>query len=40
MNALLGDETTNNEIAKNRVYLFAGRPGTYVPGALYILTED
>lgn len=40
MNALLGDETTNNGIAKNRVYLFAGRPGTYVPGALYILTED
>ena len=40
MNALLGDETTNNEIAKNRVYLFAGQDGTYVQGALYILTED
>lgn len=40
MNALLGDETTNNEIAKNRVYLFTGQDGTYVQGALYILTED
>lgn len=40
MNALLGDEITNNEIAKNRVYLFTGQDGTYVQGALYILTED
>lgn len=40
MNALLGDETTNNEIAENRVYLFTGQDGTYVQGALYILTED
>lgn len=40
MNALLGDETTNNEIAKNRVYLFTGQDGKYVQGALYILTED
>lgn len=40
MDALLGDETTNNEIAKNRVYLFTGQDGTYVQGALYILTED
>lgn len=40
MNALLGDETTNNEIAENRVYLYTGQDGTYVQGALYILTED
>ena len=40
MDALLGDETTNNEIAKNRVYLFTGQDGKYVQGALYILTED
>lgn len=40
MDALLGDETTNNEIAENRVYLFTGQDGTYVQGALYILTED
>lgn len=40
MNALLGDETTNNEIAENRVYLFTGQDGKYVQGALYILTED
>lgn len=40
MNALLGDETTNNEIAENRVYLYTGQDETYVQGALYILTED
>ena len=40
MDALLGDETTNNEIAKNRVYLYTGQDGKYVQGALYILTED
>lgn len=40
MDALLGDKTTNNEIAENRVYLYTGQDGKYVPGALYILTED
>lgn len=40
MDALLGDKTTNNEIAENRVYLYTGQDGKYVQGALYILTED
>ena len=39
MNALLGDETTNNEIAKNRVYLFAGQDGKYVQGTFYQLSN-
>ena len=39
MNALLGDETTNNEIAKNRVYLFAGQTGKYVQGTFYQLSN-
>lgn len=39
MNALLGDETTNNEIAENRVYLFAGQDGTYVQGTFYQLSN-
>ena len=39
MNALLGDETTNNEIAENRVYLFTGQDGTYVQGTFYQLSN-
>lgn len=39
MNALLGDETTNNEIAENRVYLFAGQDGKYVQGTFYQLSN-
>ena len=39
MNALLGDETTNNEIAENRVYLFTGQDGKYVQGTFYQLSN-
>lgn len=39
MDALLGDETTNNEIAKNRVYLFTGQDGKYVQGTFYQLSN-
>lgn len=39
MDALLGDETTNNEIAENRVYLFTGQDGKYVQGTFYQLSN-
>ena len=39
MDALLGDDTTNNEIAKNRVYLFTGQDGKYVQGTFYQLSN-
>jgi hypothetical protein len=39
MNALLGDETTNNEIAENRVYLFTGQDGKYLQGTFYQLSN-
>ena len=39
MNALLGDEITNNEIAENRVYLFTGQDGKYVQGTFYQLSN-
>lgn len=39
MDALLGDETTNNEIAENRVYLFTGQTGKYVQGTFYQLSN-
>lgn len=37
MDALLGDETTNNEIAENRVYMFTGQTEKYVQGTFYQL---
>ena len=39
MNALLGDETTNNEIAENRVYLYTGPDEKYVQGTFYQLSN-
>lgn len=39
MNALLGDETTNNEIAENRVYLYTGQDEKYVQGTFYQLSN-
>ena len=39
MNALLGDETTNNEIAENRIYLYTGQDGKYVQGTFYQLSN-
>ena len=39
MDALLGDKTTNNEIAENRVYLYTGQDGKYVQGTFYQLSN-
>ena len=39
MDALLGDETTNNEIAENRVYLYTGQDGKYLQGTFYQLSN-